>query len=41
MVMVEGEATMSSYVDAEGKPRQGLNISQRTSRHVVKVGYAC
>lgn len=39
--MVEGDATMASYVDAEGKPRQGLNISQRTSRRVVDVGYAC
>ncbi|KAK4114104.1 nucleic acid-binding protein, partial [Canariomyces notabilis] len=29
MVMVEGDATMSSYVDSEGKPRQGLNIRQR------------
>ncbi|KAK4123684.1 single-strand binding protein family, partial [Parathielavia appendiculata] len=29
LVMVEGDATMSNYVDAEGKPRQGLNITQR------------
>ncbi|KAK4106648.1 GIDA-domain-containing protein [Parathielavia hyrcaniae] len=29
MVMVEGDATMASYVDAEGKPRQALNIKQR------------
>lgn len=27
--MVEGDATMSSYVDADGKPKNGLNISQR------------
>ncbi len=27
--MVEGDASMSSYVDAEGKARQGLNITQR------------
>ncbi len=29
--MVEGDASMSSYVDAEGKARQGLNITQRMS----------
>ncbi|KAK4043184.1 glucose inhibited division protein A-domain-containing protein [Parachaetomium inaequale] len=29
MVMVEGDVTMSNYVDGEGKPRQGLNIAQR------------
>lgn len=27
--MVEGDATMSSYVDAEGKARQSLSIRQR------------
>ncbi|GAB1320591.1 Mitochondrial Translation Optimization [Madurella fahalii] len=30
LVMVEGDASMSSYIDAEGKPRQALNITQRT-----------
>ncbi|KAK4242630.1 glucose inhibited division protein A-domain-containing protein [Achaetomium macrosporum] len=29
MVMVEGDVSISSYVDAEGKPRQGLNVKQR------------
>ncbi|KAL2134215.1 hypothetical protein VTI74DRAFT_720 [Chaetomium olivicolor] len=29
LVMVEGDASMSAYVDAEGKTRQGLNITQR------------
>ncbi len=29
LVMVEADATMSNYVDSEGKPRQGLNITQR------------
>ncbi|KAH6627868.1 glucose inhibited division protein A-domain-containing protein [Chaetomium tenue] len=29
MVMVEGDASMSSYVDGEGKARQSLNIVQR------------
>jgi hypothetical protein len=28
--MVEGDAAMGNYVDAEGKPRQVLNITQRT-----------
>ncbi|KAL2140562.1 hypothetical protein VTI28DRAFT_3617 [Corynascus sepedonium] len=29
MVMVEGDVSISNYVDGEGKPRQGLNITQR------------
>ncbi|KAK3902036.1 glucose inhibited division protein A-domain-containing protein [Staphylotrichum tortipilum] len=29
LVMVEADASMSNYVDSEGKPRQGLNITQR------------
>ncbi len=29
--MVEGDASMASYVDAEGKPKQALNITQRMS----------
>ena len=36
MVMVEGDVTMSNYVDGEGKPRQGLNIAQRMSRHTLR-----
>jgi hypothetical protein len=27
--MVEGDAAMANYVDAEGKPRQALNITHR------------
>lgn len=27
--MVEGDVSISNYVDGEGKPRQGLNITQR------------
>jgi hypothetical protein len=27
--MVEGDASMGSYTDAEGKPRQSLNITHR------------
>ncbi|KAH6850252.1 glucose inhibited division protein A-domain-containing protein [Chaetomium sp. MPI-CAGE-AT-0009] len=29
LVMVEGDVSMSNYVDSEGKPRQALNITQR------------
>ncbi|KAK4455893.1 nucleic acid-binding protein [Podospora aff. communis PSN243] len=29
LVYVEGDATMSSYTDSEGKPRKALNIVQR------------
>ena len=29
LVFVEGEATMKSYEDAEGKTRSALNIVQR------------
>lgn len=39
MVMVEGEASMSSYVDAEGKPRQVLNITQRMLPSFVYSGW--
>jgi single-stranded DNA-binding protein len=35
MVMVEGDASMSSYVDAEGKARQALNITQRMFCHMA------
>ena len=27
--MVEGDAAIASYVDAEGKPRQALNVTHR------------
>ncbi|KAK4157239.1 single-stranded DNA-binding protein rim1, mitochondrial [Chaetomidium leptoderma] len=30
LVMVEGDASMASYVDAENKPRQALNIKQNS-----------
>ncbi|AEO57640.1 hypothetical protein MYCTH_2304032 [Thermothelomyces thermophilus ATCC 42464] len=29
LVLLEGDVSISNYVDGEGKPRQGLNITQR------------
>lgn len=31
LVFVEGDASMSTYQDAEGKTRSSLNVVQRTS----------
>jgi single-stranded DNA-binding protein len=33
--MVEGDVSISSYEDADGKPRQGLNITQRRFCHMA------
>lgn len=32
-VFVEGNASISTYQDAEGKTRNGLNVTQRTRLH--------
>ena len=32
MVIVEGDASINTYEDAEGRPKTALNIVQRTSR---------
>ena len=38
LVYVEGDATMSQYNDAEGKPRSALNLVQRKS---IALTHAC
>jgi len=35
MVIVEGDASINTYEDAEGRPKTALNIVQRTSRALV------
>jgi single-stranded DNA-binding protein len=37
MVMVEGDVSMNSYTDGEGKPRQGLNITHRMLHRDLKM----